>query len=320
MLKYILKRVLNAIPLIIIITVIVFTLIQLAPYDAVDSITTPSMSPSQIEAMKEAYGLDKPEAVQYFYWLKNVLQGDFGNSITSGNSISESLITRIPNTIALVLPAIIISIIIAVTLGLIAGYNKNKKLDKLIDTLCTLGISLPNFWFALILMIIFGGILRILPVSGMYTAGQEKNFLDYLWHLILPCTTLVIALTPEFTRYVRSSTITELSEDYVLVQKSYGATDFEIMFKHILKNVLVPIITILGTLLPMLVTGAFITETIFSWPGVGQYFLTAINALDYPVIMAILLLSSTLVIVGNLLADVLCSIVDPRIKEMQHEK
>ncbi|MGL4382668.1 MAG: ABC transporter permease, partial [Bacilli bacterium] len=190
-------------------------------------------------------------------------------------------------------------------------------IDRFIDSMTTIGIAIPNFWFALILMIIFGNVLNIFPITGMYTVNQDPSLVDYLRHLVLPCLTLVIGITPEMIRYVRVSTINELVQEYVLVQKAYGNSYYKIITVHVFKNVLIPIITIFASLLPMLVTGAFVTETIFSWPGVGPYFLQAINGLDYPIIMAVLLLSSTMVIIGNLIADILYCIVDPRIKELK---
>lgn len=316
MLKYIFKRILSAIPIILIITLIAFTLIQLAPYDAIDTIIKPNMTQTQIDALKANYGLDQPAYIQYFYWIKNVFQGDLGNSIVQGSSISESLINRIPNTIALVLPAFIFSFIISIVLGLLAGANKGERIDRFVEGLCSVGISIPTFWIALLLMIFFGSTLNLLPITGMYTTGGSKSFFDFLSHAILPWTTLVIGLTPEMIKYVRSSTIGQLNEDYVLVQRAYGSSYFNIIKTHVFKNVLIPIVTIFGSLLPMLVTGAFVTESIFSWPGVGSYFLTAIKGLDYPIIMAILLLSSTLVILGNLIADILYCVIDPRIREV----
>lgn len=317
--KYIFKRILSALPIIIIISILAFTLIQIAPYDAVDSLVTPNMTADQIEAIKISHGLDKPAIVQYFYWAKGFITGDLGNSIVTNNSILESLKVRVPNTIALVLPAFVISFILAIVLGLIAGSSKGKHADRIIESICTLGISIPNFWFALVLMIVFGSMLDLFPITGMYTTGGDESFFDYLSHLVLPCTTLVIGLTPEMIRYVRSSTIGQLNQDYVLVQRAYGNSNFKIMSTHVFKNILIPIVTIFGTLLPMLVTGAFVTESIFSWPGVGPYFLKAINGLDFPIIMAVLVLSSTLVILGNLIADILYCVIDPRIKEVKSE-
>ncbi|MDT8718001.1 ABC transporter permease [Clostridium sp. 19966] len=312
--KYILKRILQAIPLLIIISIICFALIQLAPYNAIDAMITPKMPKETAELIKAKYGFDKPAYIQYFYWLKGVLHGELGHSIVTHESIASDLISRIPATIILVLPAYIFALILAIILGLIAGFNKGKLLDKIIDGFCSIGIAVPSFWFAMIIVFLFGYKLAILPILGMHEIGFEDSISDFLLHFIMPFTVLTFAFLPELIRYVRSSTIGQLSEDYVMVQDAFGATKTEILRKHVSKNVLLPIITKLGMTLPMLVTGAFITETIFGWPGVGPYFLKAIQGLDYPVILAILLLSSTLVILGNLISDILYSLIDPRIK------
>jgi peptide/nickel transport system permease protein len=315
--KYILKRIAQAIPMLIIISMICFTLIQLAPYNAVDALVTPRMSETSVNLIKAKYGLDKPAYVQYFYWLKGVIHGEFGYSIVTHQSISSELIARIPATIIVALPAYICSVILAIIFGLIAGANKDKWQDRIIDGLCSIGIAIPSFWLAMILIFIFGYKLMALPILGMHNIGSESSSVDFLRHFIMPFTVLTLAFVPDQTRYVRSSTIGELSRDYVMLQDAFGASRFEILFKHVLKNVVLPIITKMGMALPMLVTGAVITETVFGWPGVGPYFVTAIKGLDYPVIMAILLLSSTLVILGNLLSDILYCITDPRIKEMR---
>lgn len=316
MTKYIVKRILQAIPLILLISIICFTLIQLAPYNAIDTMITPKMSQETVDLIKAKYGFDKPAYVQYFLWLKGVVSGQFGYSIITHESISKDLLARIPSTIKLVLPSYLIALVISIILGLVSGSNKNKRIDKIIDGFCSIGIAVPSFWFAMIIIFLFGYKLGWLPILGMNTIGVKNSFKDFLIHFIMPCTVLVMAYLPDLIRYVRSSTIGQISEEYVTVQKAFGATKKEILFKHVCKNVLLPIITKIGMALPMLITGAMITETVFGWPGVGPYFVTAVRALDYPVIMAILLLSSSLVIIGNLLSDILYCLIDPRIKEM----
>lgn len=316
MLKYILKRVLQAIPLLIIISIICFTLIQLAPYDAVDAMTTPNMTQKTVDLIKARYGLDKPAYVQYFYWVKGILSGEWGYSIVTHENITKDLSVRIPNTILLVLPAYVLALILSIILGLIAGARKGKLADKIIDGLSSFGIAIPSFWMAMILVFVFGYSLNLLPILGMHTVGNESSFSDLLSHLVLPCTVLTLSFMPEIVRYVRSSAIGQLSEDYVMVQQAYGSPSAWILFRHVLRNVLLPIITIVGMSLPMLVTGAVVTETVFGWPGIGTYFVKAIQGFDYPVVMAVMLLSSSLVIIGNLASDILYSIVDPRIKGM----
>ena len=317
MLKYIIKRILQAVPLLLLIPLICFTLINLAPYDAIDSITTPDMSKAEIEAKREAYGLNDPLIVQYGRWVVNILKGDFGYSLLSHTSIKYDLKIRIPATIKLVLPSYLTAYLLSIVLGLVAGSHKNKWPDKLIDGFCSVGISMPTFWFAMIVMYFFGYKFRLFPLMGMHTIGLEDSFADFMKHFIMPYVVLTVGFLPDLTRYVRGSTVGQLKEDYVIVQQAFGAKRTEILFKHVGKNVLIPLITKLGMALPMLVTGAVITETIFSWPGIGSYFVKAISAMDYPIVMSILELSGTLVILGNLLSDVLYCLTDPRIKTMK---
>ncbi len=317
MVRYIGKRLLQAIPLLLIITVIVFCMIHFAPYDAIDAMTSPQMSAQTVQQIKAKYGYDKPVFVQYLLWIKGVATGNFGYSIVTHQSISSDLAARIPATMQLVIPSYLVAFLLSIVLGLASGSHKGKWLDKLIDGLCSIGIATPPFWLAMILIFFLGYQFNLLPILGMHTIGMENSFPDYLAHYIMPFIVMVIAFLPDLTRYVRSSTIGQLSEDYVVVQKAFGASRFEILSKHVAKNVLLPIITKFGMMLPMLVTGAIIIETVFSWPGVGPYFVKAIQGMDYPVVMAILILSSALVILGNLLSDILYCATDPRIREMR---
>lgn len=314
MAKFILRRIAIAIPIVLIVTIITFLLIDLAPYDAVDAMIDPKMSAETVAAMKEQLGLNRPVWERYADWLGSMATGNFGYSIVTKQSIAEQLAVRIPNTILLVLPAYLTAYVLAIVLGLVAGSRRGSRVDRFIDSLASVGIALPSFWFAMMLIFVFGYALRWLPILGMQTVGDGSP-LDVLRHYILPFVTLTVAFLPDNLRYVRSSTVTQMTRDYVNVQRAFGATDRQVMFKHVMRNVLAPVITRLGMAMPLLVTGAIITETIFSWPGVGPYFITAIKGLDYPIIMVILVFSSTLVVLGNLLADVLNCIVDPRVRE-----
>lgn len=316
MAKYIIKRTLAAIPMVLIITVICFTLMNLAPYDAIDAMTSPKMPPETVALIKAKYGYDQPVYIQYLRWVDGMLNGNFGYSIVTHQSISTDLAVRLPNTIKLILPAYLLSYVLAIVLGLLAGSHKNRWVDKLIDGLSAVGIALPTFWVAMLLIYFLGYRLKLLPIVGMHTIGKEGSVGDFFKHFIMPFSALFLSFLPDAVRYVRSSTITQYSEDYVLVQQAFGASKAEIMFKHVCKNVLLPIITKLGMALPMLVTGAIITETIFGWPGVGPYFVKAIQGMDYPIVMVILVLSSVLVILGNLLSDILYCLTDPRIKDL----
>lgn len=313
MFRYILRRILQAVPLLILITMICFLLIQLAPYDAIDSIITPDMSKEEVESRREAYGLNDSIPTQYIRWFRNIIRGDFGYSLRNHTRIQYDLAKRIPNTIKLGLPAYLMAYFLATVLGLVAGSHRNRWPDKLIDGFCSIGLSTPTFWFAMLIMYQLSYKWKLFPLMGMHTIGKEDDFSDFLLHLAMPLMTLIIGLLPDLIRYVRSSAIGQLKEDYVLVQQAFGARRGEILFRHVSRNVLLPLVTKLGMSLPAMVTGAVITETIFNWPGIGSYFVGAIQAMDYPIVMSILVLSGTLVIVGNLLSDVLYCLLDPRI-------
>ena len=314
MIRYILKRILQVVPLLLGISFIVFTLIHLAPYDAIDAQITSNMSQEEINILREQSGLNKPFLIQYVDWLGQILSGNFGHSLVTHNSVGEEILAKIPNTISLVLPAYVTALVIAIVLGLLAAANKGKWQDKLIDAVASLGIATPSFWIAMIFIYVLGYQLNLFPIIGMHTIGKEGDFGDFLSHFVMPYLTLTIVFFAELTRYVRSSALSQTNEEYVVVQQAFQATKTQVFTRHIIKNVLIPVITQVGMSLPMLVTGAIITETVFSWPGIGPYITQATRALDYPIIMAVMLLSATLVIVGNLISDILYSIVDPRIR------
>lgn len=313
MLKYLIKRILQAVPLLLLITILCFVLIDLAPYDAMDAKVTDKMTPEMIEQMREEAGLNDPLPVQYLRWLKNLLKGDLGQSLINKTDIATDLKEKIPNTIKLVLPSYITAFLLAIGLGLLAGRYKNTWVDKLINSLASIGLAVPTFFVALLFIYYFGLKLDLFPVMGMNSLGED-SFEDFLHHLVMPYSVLVIGFLPDLVRYVRSSTITQFDEDYVTVQRAFGSSAGTILLRHVSKNVLLPMITKLGMALPMLVTGAVITETVFAWPGIGVYFTNAIRSLDYPIVMAVLVLSGTLVILGNLISDILCAIIDPRIR------
>lgn len=313
MLKYLIKRLLQAVPLLLLITILCFFLIDLAPYDAMDAKVTDEMTPAMVEQMREEMGLNDPMPVQYLRWLKNLLKGDLGQSLINRTNIATDLKEKIPNTIKLVLPSYVTAFLLAIGLGLLAGRYKNTWVDKVINSLASIGLAVPTFFVALLFIYYFGLKLDMFPVMGMNSLGED-SFEDFLHHLVMPYTVLVIGFLPDLVRYVRSSTVTQFDEDYVTVQKAFGSSTGTILLRHVSRNVLLPMITKLGMALPMLVTGAVITETVFAWPGIGVYFTTAIRNLDYPIVMAVLVLSGTLVILGNLISDILCALIDPRIR------
>lgn len=286
---------------------------HLAPGDPLQAYISPDMNVEDIERIRESLGLNDPIIVQYFKWLFNTIQGNLGYSMVNSKPVLDLILERLGPTILLSGSALIISIMISIPVGLISGYKKNSIIDKVLNVVSYIGISIPSFWFAMMLIYVFSIKLNIFPSVGMRTIGVDTT-LDLINHLILPVTVLSFYNLSVYIRYIRSSTIEQLKQDYVTTQYAYGASTKDILFKHVLKNTLLPVITIFGMSLPSIFTGAFITETIFGWPGMGQLGVNAIFGYDYPVVMGITLFSSAMLIIGNLIADILYAMVDPRIK------
>ena len=307
------KRLIQTIPLLFFVSIVCFALIKAAPGDPVLSFVTPNMHQEDIERVRANLGLDKPAYVQYGLWLKELLKGNLGYSLVNHQPVAQLILERLPATAGLMGCAILLAVILAIPLGLIAGAYHNKWVDKLITFMSYIGISVPVFWLAILLIYLFANKLQWLPSMGMRTIGVNSAW-DVIKHGILPVSVLAFSFLSSYVRYIRSSTIGQLREDYVQIQYAYGSTRWVILFRHVVKHVLLPIITLLGMSLADLVTGAIVTETVFSWPGIGSLSMTAIRGMDYPIIMGVTLFSALLLIIGNLLADVLYGFADPRIK------
>ncbi len=273
------------------------------------------MGAEDVERIRQNLGLDKPVYVQYLLWLKNVLSGDLGYSIVNHRPVMEQILGRLPATVGLMGAGLLLSLIISIPLSMYAGSRKNRPIDRILSLFSYIGISIPSFWFGIMLIYLFAVKLHWLPSMGMRTVGSD-SILDIIKHGILPVTVLLYMNVSVYMRYIRSNTISQLEEDYVQIQYAYGSTTGTVLWKHVFKNVLLPVITILGMSLPELIAGAFITESVFSWPGMGSLGITAVYGLDYPIIMGITMLSSIMLVVGNLVADILYGVVDPRIKTM----
>ncbi|PWW45364.1 MULTISPECIES: ABC transporter permease [Paenibacillus] len=311
--NYIVRRIAQAIPLLFVISIVSFTLIKLAPGDPVLSFVTPNMGAEDVERIRQNLGLDQPMYVQYVVWLKNVLSGDLGYSLVNHRPVAVMIIERLPATFGLMGASLLLSLLISIPLSMIAGSRQNSLFDRGLSLISYIGISIPSFWFGMMLIYFFAVELHWLPSMGMRTVGMNSAW-DIIKHGILPCTVLTFMNVSVYMRYIRSNTISQLEEDYVQIQYAYGATKGTVLLRHVLKNVLLPVITILGMSLPELIAGAFITESVFSWPGMGSLGISAVHGLDYPIIMGITMMSSVLLVVGNLVADILYGVVDPRIK------
>lgn len=312
--KKITNRLIQSILTMFLVSVLCFALTKAAPGDPVMTYVEPNMSEQYIETLRESLGLNKPLHEQYFLWLGRILQGNFGNSLMSKRPVLTQILERLPATVTLMGTSMLLGFLISILLGLYSGRNRNGLLDKITSLFCYVGISIPTFWFGIMLIYIFSVNLHLLPSIGMHSEG-DRSFGDLVLHMIMPCAVLTFANASQYIRYLRSSTITEMTSDYVMVQTAYGMTSSGILFKHVLKNAMLPMITVLGMSLQSLVSGAIITEQVFAWPGIGQLAVTAVMQFDYPLIMGITMFSALLVVVGNLLADILYAVFDPRIRK-----
>lgn len=315
MFKYIIRRILQAIPLLLIVSVIAFAIINLAPGDPVNMFINPDTAdPVDVEAIRVHLGLDKPLIVRYFIWIKNVLKGDLGKSFLHSRPVFEMIAERIPNTLQLALVATLFSFCIAIPAGIISAVKRNTAIDYFFSTISFIGVSLPSFWFGLMLILLFSLKLGWLPSGGMRTNFEEFVFMDRLRHIILPAVVLGMGSMASKMRYMRSSMLEVIRQDYIRTARSKGLSERVVIFVHALRNALLPIITLLGLIIPSLMSGAVITETIFSWPGMGRLAVEATFTRDYPVQMGVILMSSAMVILGSLLADIGYALADPRIK------
>ncbi|MCG8380530.1 MAG: ABC transporter permease [Proteobacteria bacterium] len=302
--EYLIKRLLSAILVLFGITTIVFLLIHIVPGDPVEVMLGETARPADRDALRYALGLDLPLLQQWWQYLAGIIQLDFGQSLHSRQSVSQLLIDHVPATVVLSVASLIIAIIIALPLGILAALYKNSIWDRLAMVTAMLGVSIPNFVMGPLLIIIFSLSLGWFPVSGK----------DGLASLVLPAITLGTALAAILSRMVRASMLEVLEEDYIRSARARGLSEFHVLILHALRNAALPIITILGMQLGALLAGAVITETIFSWPGIGQLLIESIQKRDYPVVQACVLLISFVYVVVNLITDITYSVLDPRVR------
>ncbi|EMJ6202986.1 ABC transporter permease [Clostridioides difficile] len=313
MLKLILNRVKVLIPMLILISILSFGLLELAPGDPADAYINPLMSSQDIENIRVNMGLDKPVYIRYLNWLKNTLSGNLGISYINHMPVTEQIMEKMGNTFILMGTSLIFSILVVIPLGIFLAVNKNSITSKISSVFNYIGVSIPSFWIGMILISIFSVKLNIFPSGGMHTIGND-SIGDLVKHLVLPVITLGLYNTAIFTNYVEASVNEQLKKQYVITARAKGLSEKVILFKHVLKNSLTSLVTILGMSIQKLVTGAFVTEVVFSWPGMGRLMIDSIFSRDYTVIMAITMLSALFLILGNLVADILYLLIDPKIK------
>lgn len=311
--KYILKRILIAIPVLIGITLIDYAIMCLAG-SPLEMLKGPRISDAALQAKEIAAGLDKPLIVQYFVWLWQLLQGNLGYSMKSYEPVSAMIGSHIGPTLLLMGASLALSLLIAVPAGIYSAVKQYSKGDYAVVTASFIGSSIPSFFLALILIYIFTVKLGILPSGGMNTLGMDGSVADTIRHMVLPVTVLAVSLAGSNIRYIRSSFLEILQQDYLRTARAKGIGYKRVIWKHAMRNALLPIVTVIGMQIPMLFGGAVIIEQVFSWPGLGLMTMTAIMGRDYPVIMGVCLLSAIVVLVSNLITDILYALVDPTIQ------
>ncbi|MDF2609552.1 MAG: peptide transporter permease [Lachnospiraceae bacterium] len=314
MTKYIIKRLLIAIPVLIGITIFDFLLMNLAPGSPLDLMRNPMVSDMALELKAESLGLNQPIYLQYLQWMQELLHGNLGFSMITYQPVSSLIATHIGPTILLMGVSLLLGLFIAVPLGVLSATKQYSKVDYTAVTASFLSISIPSFFLALFLIYIFTVRLNWLPSSGMITMGGEGGFLDVIQHMILPVTVLTVAVAGRNIRYVRSSMLEILEQDYLRTAKAKGVKKFYIISKHAMRNALIPIITVIGMEIPVVFGGAVIIEQIFSWPGMGLLTMSSILSRDYPTIMGLNLVAAIIVLTANLVTDIAYSVVNPEIK------
>ena len=312
MLRYLIRRLLQTAVLLLVVSLVVFALVTQAP-GGPSILLDRNMGPDEVARMRAILGLDQPVHIQFVRWLGQVLRGNMGVSYQAGLPVLEIIGQMLPNTLLLSAAALAVSLIVAIPAGVLSAERPYTALDHAVTFFCFFGISVPTFWYGLMLIVLFSIFLGWLPPGGMHTIGA-RSVLDVTRHLILPTIVLGTANMALFARYTRSSTMAVLRQDYVRTARSKGLAERAVLYRHALRNALVTIVTVVGLQLPRLVGGAAITETVFAWPGMGSLAVRAAFERDYPMIMGITLVISAVVAVSSLLVDLVYVYLDPRIR------
>ncbi len=328
---YIIKRLLMLIPVLLGVSILSFSLIHLAPGDPAITIAGEHASIQTINAIREKYGLDKPITTQYWIWLKQVLKGDLGRSIVSNESVTKEIADRFPNTFELTMFSMFFAIIIGCIAGIISASRQYSILDYSFMGLALFGVSMPVFWLGIMLMMIFGVFLKWLPISGRISmmisfqqitgfylldsllTGNFEAFISSLRHLILPSIALATIPMATIARITRSSMLEVLRQDFIRTERAKGLSERMVIYKHAVRNAMIPVVTVIGLNFGLLLSGAILTETVFSWPGIGRYIVNAVNMRDYPAVQGCILFFAFMFVIVNLITDIVYVYIDPRI-------
>lgn len=318
--QYIIRRLLQMIPIIIGVSLIIFIIFKLPPGDAVDNMRAnhPKWTDEKVAQLKHVYHLDRSWIVQYGYWAADAVRGNLGDSYQYKQPVSQVIWHPLWNSFSLSILAFILEYLIAIPIGIVSATKQYSFVDMFFTVFALVGISIPSFFFGLLLQKWFCVDTRIFPVSGMHNAGVTltgiSNFIDWLYHAALPLIVLTFTSVAGTMRYMRTSMLEVVRQDYIRTARAKGLKEKTVIYKHALRNAMIPIVTLMGLSLPALFQGAMLTEQIFSWPGIGKLTLFAVFNRDYPLLMGTTMLTAILTLIGNLVADVTYAMVDPRIR------
>ena len=313
MIGYILRRLAQSIVVVLVVTIIVFVLLHQLPGGAARAILGPRATAVQIAQFNEANGYNRPLFIQYFTTLGQWLSGNFGFSVKLNQSVSSLLVQRLPKTIILSILSLLLTVIVAVPLGIYQAVHRNKSFDYIATGLSFIFYAAPTFFIGLIMIEIFSQNLGWFPPEAPQSNGVGPIFQDFS-AMVLPIVTLALLSIAGFSRYMRSSVLDNIDQDYVRTARAKGATSTRVLYHHVLRNAMIPIITLLGLSLPALFAGALVTESIFNFPGMGLLFWQAAQASDYPVELGVVIITAFATVAGNLLADISLAVIDPRVK------
>ena len=319
MTAYIVRRLIQAVLILIIVSLVGFVVIQ-ATGDPLAAYTVDaSLTGEDIARLRAKYGLDKPVPIRYLNWLKNLITGDWGRSFYTKKPVIEMVFETLPNTVILVAFSFTMTLTIAIALGILTAVRQYSVLDHVVTAISFVGIATPSFWMGLLLIVFLAlqpkaAGLPYLPVGGMFDHRVGKTVPQVLWHVILPAFTLSFVMAARYLRYIRSSLLEQLHQDYVRTARSKGLREWVILVRHVLRNALLPLLTLIGLSVPSLLSGTIVIESMFTWPGMGRLFWEAAERVDIPILMALLMFVSVLTVLSSIVTDVLYAAVDPRIR------
>ncbi|MGA0342345.1 MAG: ABC transporter permease [bacterium] len=317
MFVYFTRRLLYLIPMLLGISFLIYLGLELTPGDVISYLLPPEaiadLKPEELMAMREALGLNDPFIIRYFYWLGGILQGDFGYSLASGVPISQLVLDRIPATLELSVAALLFSTLFGVILGSISALKRGSLMDNSLTVFGMIGVSIPEFIFGLIALVVFALQLEWLPVGKRLMPGYD-SYWDHMPHLVMPSMVLGLIMTAGVMRYTRSSMLDSLNKEFIRTARSKGVPEWRVNFIHGLRVALIPVVVLIGFRLPMLIGGTVIIEQVFQWPGIGDLFVNAVRGQNYPLVMMISFLSVTAVLFASFMIDLLTALLDPRVK------